>query len=588
MLRFHPSIRLKLLLTMLVVVTSAVGVITTTIVTLFQEDKTAYIFDSTTAVALHMAEETNATLSNYITQMNVLARALLSDEMTQKEAFIKSLFGDFDDIMAVTLYDLDGTERVTLYDTALLRETDIKIEDIVRYRKAHPLPIASLGEATYIQNSTLSSKLPSFTLAFLHQQTENAGIISAEIRLDKLLALVDKSNVFATFLVDSRGALFSHPDLGRVLARQDLSNIPIVTAFLKETAFAQTLEYSMEEETFLGAYARVDFGRLGAIVQTPKGVAYLTARELINTLLMVSLGVLFISALASLFWSRRMTRPIQKLSDATRAVAAGDFNIHVEVGSHDELRFLSDSFNRMASELKKREGALKAAQEALIQSEKMAAFGQLGAGIAHEVKNPLAGIMGYAQLAQRKIDPESPVARHLAIIEKETKRCKVIIENLLRFARQEKTAFMPTDLNRVILDAVTIVDHQLGINHITIEKAFAEPLPKINGNDNQLQQVLINLMINAQQAMPEGGTLRLATRAIPPYVEIRVSDTGTGIPEENLKKIFEPFFTTKPVGTGTGLGLSVSYGLIKDHGGQILVASEVGKGTTFTLLIPEV
>jgi signal transduction histidine kinase len=574
-------------MTMLLVVTSAVSIITTTIVNLFQEDKTAYIFDSTTAVALHMAEEANATLSNYMTQMNVLARALLSDEIVQKEVFIKSLFDDFDDVMAVTLYDLDGTERVTLYDTALLREADIKIEDIVQYRKEHPLPIASLGEATYIQNSTLSSKLPSFTLAFLYQQTEKAGIISAEIHLNKLLALVDKSNVFVTFLVDRRGALFSHPDLGRVLARQDLSSIPIVAEFLKETAFAQTLEYSMEDETFLGAYARIDFGQLGAIVQTPKGVAYLTARELINTLLMVSLGVLFVSALASLFWSRRMTRPIQKLSDATRAVASGNFNIQVEVGGRDELRSLSDSFNQMASELQKREGALKAAQSALIQSEKMAAFGQLGAGIAHEVKNPLAGIMGYAQLAQRKIDPESPVARHLAIIEKETKRCKVIIENLLRFARQEKTAFMPTDLNRVILDAVTIVDHQLTLNHVKIERTLSETLPKVNGNDNQLQQVCINLMINAQQAMPEGGTVHLTTRAIPPYVEIRVSDTGIGIPKENLKKIFEPFFTTKPVGTGTGLGLSVSYGLIKDHSGQILVESEEGKGTTFTLLIPE-
>ena len=196
--------------------------------------------------------------------------------------------------------------------------------------------------------------------------------------------------------------------------------------------------------------------------------------------------------------------------------------------------------------------------------------------------------MGYAQLAQRKVDPESPVARHLAIIEKETKRCKVIIENLLRFARKEKTKFTPTDVNCVILDALTIVDHQLTINHVQIEKSLAEDLPMVNGNDNQLQQVLINLMINAQQAMPEGGKVRLMTRALPPHVEIRVSDTGIGIPKQNQQKIFEPFFTTKPAGEGTGLGLSVSYGLLKEHGGELLVESEEGAGTTFILLIPAI
>ncbi len=586
--RFHPSIRLKLLLTMLFVVTGAVSVITLTVINLLHKDKAAYIFDSTTAVAIHMAEEVNARLENDIIQMRVLAHALLSNEIKQKEGFTKRLFDDFDDVIAVTLHNLDGTERVTLSDTALLREADIKIEDIVKYRKKHPLPIESLKQTIYIQNSTLSSKLPSFTLAFLYQQTENSGIISAEIRLDKLLALVHKSNVFDTFLVDNRGAIFSHPDVEQVLARQDVSHLPIVAAFLKGGGFAQTLEYSIEDQTFLGSYARVDFGQLGAIVQTPEGVAYLTAREMINTLLMVSLGVLFVSALAILFWSRRLTRPIQKLSNATRAIASGDFSVHVEVKSRDELRLLADSFNQMASELGKREAALKMAQVALIQSEKMAAFGQLGAGIAHEVRNPLAGIMGYAQLAQRRVDLESPVSRYLAIIEKEAKRCKVIIENLLRFARQEKTVFMPTDIRRVIEDAIAIVDHQLGINHVQIEKSLADDLPKINGNDNQLQQVLINLLINAQQAMPGGGTVHLATRAVHPHVEIRVSDTGAGIPKENLQKIFEPFFTTKPVGTGTGLGLSVSYGLVKEHGGQILVESEVGKGTTFAILIPAI
>ncbi|HEY5600071.1 MAG TPA: ATP-binding protein, partial [Candidatus Manganitrophaceae bacterium] len=218
--------------------------------------------------------------------------------------------------------------------------------------------------------------------------------------------------------------------------------------------------------------------------------------------------------------------------------------------------------------------------------EKMAAFGQLGAGIAHEVKNPLAGILGYAQLALRKVDKESPLFKQLEIIEKETKRCKGIIENLMKFARQEKTEFAPTDINQVVEDAVAIVDHQLTINRVKIEKILYPDLPKIKGNGNQLQQVLMNLMINAQQAMPEGGQVKVSTARVNGQAELRVADNGPGIPEEIRQKIFEPFFTTKPVGKGTGLGLSVSYGIVKDHGGQIGVESEVGKGTTFILTLP--
>jgi signal transduction histidine kinase len=276
------------------------------------------------------------------------------------------------------------------------------------------------------------------------------------------------------------------------------------------------------------------------------------------------------------------------LSKASRNVGKGDFNVHVTPTSNDEIGELADSFNQMTDELHSRETALNKAQEQLIQSEKMAAFGQLGAGIAHEVKNPLAGILGYTQLSLRKAEKGTPLHKNLLIIEKETKRCKEIIENLLKFARQEKFNPELVDINQVIEDAATIVDHQLGIHQIRLEKELAPGLPQIMGNANQIQQVLMNLMINAQQAMDGApGVVRLGSRLLDPeHIEVRVSDNGPGMSGEVKTRLFEPFFTTKSAGEGTGLGLSVSFGIIKEHGGEIRIESEPGAGAKFIITLP--
>jgi signal transduction histidine kinase len=176
------------------------------------------------------------------------------------------------------------------------------------------------------------------------------------------------------------------------------------------------------------------------------------------------------------------------------------------------------------------------------------------------------------------------------MIEKESKRCKMIIENLLKFARQEKALMGPVDVNQVVQDAVAIVNHQLELNRVTVHLDLQETLPQIEGNANQLQQVLMNLMINAQQAM-EGapGSVTVSSVRLPSgNVEIRVVDTGPGMSEEVRRKLFEPFYTTKPAGKGTGLGLSVSYGIIEEHKGSIAVDSRPGAGATFIIELPAI
>jgi signal transduction histidine kinase len=350
----------------------------------------------------------------------------------------------------------------------------------------------------------------------------------------------------------------------------------------------RTLEYVQDGVEMVGGLAQTEFSNLLAGVQIPKAAAYLTARELLNNLILVSLALLVVSAALGLFGSRLITRPLDRLTNATKEIAKGKFDIKVESSTRDEISDLSLSFNQMATELDSREKALKGAQAALVQSEKMAAFGQLGAGIAHEIKNPLAGILGLTQLSLRRATEDDPVYKNLTIIEKETNRCTAIIQNLLKFARQEKVAFEPININRVAQDAAAIVEHQLEMNKVKLKKNFASSLPMISGNANQIQQVLLNLMINAQQAM-EGspGEVTVTTLSLDSsHVQVQISDNGSGIPEDVQAKIFEPFFTTKEVGKGTGLGLSVSYGIIKEHKGEIKVESSPETGTTFTIDFP--
>jgi signal transduction histidine kinase len=243
----------------------------------------------------------------------------------------------------------------------------------------------------------------------------------------------------------------------------------------------------------------------------------------------------------------------------------------------------------MAGELNVREQSLRKAQLALVQSEKMAAVGTLSAGLAHEVKNPLSAVLGYAQLAKRKIAEPEVVKGHLDIIESETKRCNDIIGNLMQFSRAEKGEFSEISINDVIKKSVGIVDHQLSLHKVRVKTTLAGHIPPLLGNANQLQQVLMNLAINAQHAMgDDGGTISIMTEIDESTGSalITVDDTGPGVPEDVAANIFEPFFTTKAAGQGTGLGLSVSYGIIQEHKGAIHVMQAPGGGARFEIRLP--
>jgi PAS domain S-box-containing protein len=222
----------------------------------------------------------------------------------------------------------------------------------------------------------------------------------------------------------------------------------------------------------------------------------------------------------------------------------------------------------------------------LMQAEKLSSIGLLAAGIAHEVNTPIAGISSYTQMLL-KDTPESDKRKTiLEKIEKQTFRAAEIVNGLLNFSRMNGVEIKSIDINQLINDSLALLSHQLQSSHISIDSQFDTSLPPVCGNAGKLQQVFINLFLNARDAMPSGGELTIRTAMNETMVIVDISDTGVGISEQNLKKIFDPFFTTKGIGKGTGLGLAVTYGIIQEHGGRIFVDSDAGKGTHFRVKLP--
>jgi two-component system NtrC family sensor kinase len=232
------------------------------------------------------------------------------------------------------------------------------------------------------------------------------------------------------------------------------------------------------------------------------------------------------------------------------------------------------------------ERELQKTQQALLQSEKLAAMGRLTSQIAHELNNPIYGIMNTLELLKTEIPPESKRRKILELSLSETQRLAEMLRNMLSFSKPEEEKRRPIKMNELIEGILLVMEKQMKESNIKVETAFDDDIPEIMASTNQMRQVLLNILKNAKEAMPKGGVLTVRTNREDHHVLIHIQDTGMGIPEEIRNKIFEAFFTTKQKVKGVGLGLSVCYGIIKDHGGEIQVESEEGKGSTFTIRLP--
>ena len=306
----------------------------------------------------------------------------------------------------------------------------------------------------------------------------------------------------------------------------------------------------------------------------------------IFSLLVVVITAVIAGAL-SMYLVRGVITPFRALVAASKDLAQGNY-CKIDVQSSDEMGYLCTTYNRMIDAIAERDKKLREQTELqIVQSEKLASLGRLASGIAHEINNPLTGVLSYSTVLYDEV--KDPVHKEdLRIIIDETLRCREIVKGILDFARETKIDKQPANLNKVISDVMLLLERHVNFQNIRIKKDLAENLPDISIDVNQIKSVFNNLALNAADAMHNGGDLAISTRfdAEMNSVVIAVSDTGIGIQKENLAKIFDPFYTTKETGKGTGLGLSVTYGIVKRHGGTISVVSTVGKGTTFTIEFP--
>jgi two-component system, NtrC family, sensor kinase len=287
---------------------------------------------------------------------------------------------------------------------------------------------------------------------------------------------------------------------------------------------------------------------------------------------------------------RNMSRSLHELQKGTAALSAGNLDYHIPLTRHDELGELAQRFNAMADSMKQLEAQT-------VHMHRMSAVGQLAGGVAHEINNPLTGVLGQSQLLLDKLPPGDALRVHVEKIERAAVRCRRIVRSLLDFSRQKESEFSEFDVNETTNSAVDLCELDIQRHRITVLKNLSGSLPFIKGNSAQVQQVFLNIITNAIQAMPEGGMLTLSSRkATLPVsgggapleaVEVGFLDTGHGINTEHSAHIFEPFFTTKEIGKGTGLGLSVSLGIVRHHGGNITVESGgAGKGASFRVTLP--
>ncbi len=322
----------------------------------------------------------------------------------------------------------------------------------------------------------------------------------------------------------------------------------------------------------------------------------------------VIIFVLAVSVFLGIINYKIVTNPVNELVLGMEKVASGDLDYSVPTKSIDEIGVLANTFNSMIKDLKtareqrerwtqtleeevaKKTEEIKKTHASLMQTEKLASLGRMAAGVAHEINNPLTGVVTFAHLMKNRFQPGSPDAEDLDVIIEQAERCAKIIKNLLTFARATPSEKAEININNVLSRTINLVKNQEKFHNIKFNINLDDSSLISLGDASQFQQICLNMFLNSADAMNQRGTITVATRKIQEdnktFVEIEFTDTGGGINEEDMHKLFEPFFTTKPVDKGTGLGLSVSHGIVKHLGGNINVESTIGKGTSFFVRLP--
>ena len=541
------------------------------------------------------------------------------EQMSQEEltGFLGLLYKQSEDIVQVALLDEAGNELapgIYLDNPAQYPEYAgrLGVKELEHVAFVQKLPLEKARQVS-LGSVILSTayKLPqadtlgiSFVIPWQVPGREDKWYAAVELSLDWIIGRILETGGtrgWQAVMVDSAGKVIAHPDPAAVNGRRDLSKDPAVARLVT----GQKRGTFVHAEAVVGFAAVPDLG-WGVIISQSREEAWAEVRRTRRvTVIGTSASILALLILGGIF-TGRITRNLRRFVASAEEFAKGNLDARVQLKAKDELGVLAKTFNHMGQELKasreeieewnrelarrveERTRELEEAHRRLLETSKLAAIGQLGAGVAHEINNPLVGILGNIQLMLLKFKGDEKQQEILKKVETAAKRCKDVTQNLLRFSEQEADPeHVEIDLHQVLQDAYSMTEQRIEAQEIETVWELEPDMPHVLGDHRQLMQVFFNLFSNARTAMESGGKLTVQSRwSQEGGVEVEVKDTGKGISPEHLARIFEPFFTTKDVWTNTGLGLSVAYRIISDHGGRISAESQEGQGSAFTVALP--
>jgi two-component system, NtrC family, sensor kinase len=492
-------------------------------------------------------------------------------------------------------------ERASDLDPALAGREPARPEDLDVFSKQMPTGPVRAGETA--MTAPYRSGRGGLRVAVAYRLGPGRSIVAEIVLADVEARIAELSGpASVAYLVDGKGDLLAHGVRGASLTAEErrLSDV----GFSKRISWSH-LVHRADGARWLAAFAPVRRYGWGAVVAQPMAVAFGAAERLRFYTFTWSAAALLLALALGAALARRVTLPVARLSRAAAAIAAGDYVARVEAAGKDEIADLGRAFGRMTEEIRRRDeeihafneelqerveertAELKTAQDQILRTRRMAALGSLGAGLAHELNNPMTAITGYLAVLRKQLPP-GPQADMIATAQEQAMRVARVVEDLRSFADQERT--LPGkrfSLPRTVNSALALYDDRLRAAGIALEKSFDEPLPDAQGDPVQIQQVVAHLVENAINAMPAGGTLRVNLGTVDgDALRLQVVDTGKGIPPTIRERIFDPFFTTKEQAGQVGLGLSVSHSIVEAHHGRIVVESEEGMGAAFTVLLP--
>ncbi|HEY6100383.1 MAG TPA: ATP-binding protein, partial [Anaeromyxobacter sp.] len=493
-------------------------------------------------------------------------------------------------------------ERRPEQDPALAGREPVSDADLDLFSRKIPAPPQAAG-ATAMTAPYRSGRGP-LRIAVAHRLGPDRSIVAEIVLRDVEARIAELSGgTGVAYLVDGNGDVLAHGAADPTLSEEEhrLSAI----GFAKALSWSR-LVHRTDGTRWLAAFAPVRKYGWGAVVAQPMAVAFGAAERLrFYTATWAAAGLVLAVALGYLL-ARRVTLPIQRLSRAAAAVAAGDYAAPVQPGGKDELADLGRAFVSMTSEIRRRDeeirawnaelqnrveertAELKTAQDQILRTRRLAAIGSLGAGLAHELNNPMTAITGYLAILRKHAAADGPQADMIARAQEQAARVARVVEDLRSFADQERTiSGQRFSLGRTVNSALSLYQERLRSSGIDLTTRIDERLPDAQGDPVQIQQVVAHLVENAINAMPSGGKLEVSLGTVDgDALRLTVADTGKGIPAPIRDRIFDPFFTTKGRQGQVGLGLSVSHSIVEAHHGRIVVESEDGMGAAVTVLLP--